>query len=264
MIGKPDLGGLTDSTIRAALHRIIGYSGLFRYILMRPPDGCAPLTGACKMSRLVDKLAGDHRRDVAYQELYLTRPASEIQPDNYGLYTAAARTIGPDQPITYLEFGVAGGNSISSIAKLFTHGESRFIGFDSFVSLPEAWLFHGRGAFGQAGLLPALSDPRVQFVKGWFQNTLHAAMAKQSSSLQKNVLIHFDADLYSSTLFVLCSLWPMIDQYYFIMDDFMQDDIVALYDFCLAYPVELTFIARHEGGLPHSVLGHMRRKAFDP
>lgn len=216
------------------------------------------------MSRLVESLAGELRRDVAYRELYVPHAAREVVPDHDGLYAAVARTIGPSRPVAYLEFGVADGTSMSKISRLFTHPESLFIGFDSFLGLPEAWLMHGQGAFSQDGRPPPVPDARVGFVKGWFQNTLHETLANVAIKPRHDILVHYDADLWSSTMFVLTSLWPMFDEYYFIMDDFMQDDIVALYDFSLAFPVDLKFITRRDGGLPHTVFGHMRRKEFMP
>jgi hypothetical protein len=82
------------------------------------------------------------------------------------------------------------------------------------------------------------------------------------SRLSGRALIHYDAEIYSSTLFLLTSLWPHIPNYHFMMGDFMADDIVALHDFARSYPVDIEFLARLEGGLAHSVVGKMARKPF--
>jgi tetratricopeptide (TPR) repeat protein len=48
------------------------------------------------------------------------------------------------------------------------------------------------------------------------------------------------------------------------MDDFMVDDIVALHDFSLSFPVNIEFLGRRQGGVPHSVFGRMVRIEFTP
>jgi hypothetical protein len=103
-------------------------------------------------------------------------------------------------------------------------------------------------------------------VKGWFQNTIHPFLESLNGSEPKTVLMHFDADLYGSTLFLLSSLWPHFPAYYFLMDDFMHDDSVALFDFWSAYPTDITFHAQTRGGgpgpNPNQIFGHMRRVPF--
>jgi hypothetical protein len=214
------------------------------------------------MSRLITEHAGDLRRSLAYERLYLPHPATVTAKDHDALYHQAATVVGPDEPVTYLEFGVATGNSLRKMVREFSHPDALFVGFDSFIGLPEDWMMHKRGAFTNMGNAPVIDDTRVRFVQGWFQNTLHDSLAWLLPRLSGPVLIHFDADLYSSTLFLLTSLWPHCPAYHFIMDDFMVDDIVALHDFSLSYPVEIEFLARLEGGVPHSVFGKMVRKPF--
>jgi len=214
------------------------------------------------MSKLWDEHFGEARRALAFDALYRPHAAAFVVPDNDGLYRYAAELLGGNEPITYLEFGVADGRSIRKIAHEFTHPDSLFVGFDSFIGLPERWMMHARGTFTNRGLEPDFGDSRVKFVKGWFQNTFHESLGWLIPHLSRPVLVHYDADLYSSTLFLLTSLWPHCREYHFIMDDFMVDDIVALHDFSLAYPVEIEFLGRREGGIPHSVLGKMKRIEF--
>jgi hypothetical protein len=103
--------------------------------------------------------------------------------------------------------------------------------------LPDNWSVGAReeriipkGTFSQGGKAPRFDDERVSFVTGLFQNTLPEFLSYRTGGLAgRKVLIHFDADLYSSTLFVLSSLWPNLAEYYFIMDDFFQDDMIALH-----------------------------------
>ena len=216
------------------------------------------------MSRLNNEHAGEARGTLAFERLYRPREAKVAVPSHDALYHEAAERMGRDQPVTYLEFGVADGNSLRKMVREFTHPDSLFVGYDSFVGLPEDWLIHKRGAFSNQGKTPPIDDGRVRFVPGWFQNTFHDSLFLLLPRLSGRVLVHFDADLYSSTLFLLTSLWPHCRDYHFIMDDFMLDDIVALHDFSLSYPVQIEFLARIQGGLPHSVLGRMTRIPFVP
>jgi len=214
------------------------------------------------MSRLNIEHAGEERRRLAFEKLYLPREAGVVVHDNTSLYRHAADVVGRDKQITYLEFGVADGNSLRKMVGEFSHPNALFVGFDSFVGLPEDWLMHKRGTFSNMGKVPPIEDNRVRFVQGWFQNTLHDSLVWLRDRLKDHVLIHYDADLYYSTLFLLSSLWPHCADYHFIMDDFMLDDIVALHDFSLAYPVEINFLARTAGGLPGPTLGRMVRTKF--
>jgi len=209
-------------------------------------------------------------RQRAFERLYRPHSAPRIADKHPGLYDVAAETIGKEIPATILEFGVAHGRSMGLFAERFTSPETRFVGFDSFVGLPEAWLMHDAGAFSNRGVPPAIADDRVSFVKGWFQNTVPGYLDRFEYDPSRTYLIHYDADLYSSTLFLLTSIWCRIPEYYFVMDDFTQDDMSALFDFALAYPIEVEFIAQTRGGegsgppVPAQVFGRMRRIHFEP
>jgi O-methyltransferase len=217
-----------------------------------------------EMSRLSLEHAGDLRRHLAYERLYLPREASVIVQDRASLYQHVADLLGRDEPITYLEFGVGQGPSFGMVMREFQHPDTLFVGFDSFIGLPEDWLMHQRGAFSNGGNAPPVEDNRVRFVKGWFQNTVQDSLVWLRDRLKGRVLVHFDCDLYYSSLFVLSSLWPHCPEYHFIMDDFMHDDIVALHDFSLTYPVEIEFLASVAGDLPGPTLGKMTRIKFSP
>ena len=110
-------------------------------------------------------------RQRAMQKVYNPRPAPVLFPlggKGRTLYPFAANTIGATERITYLEFGVFQGNSIRRMAELFTHPESRFVGFDSFAGLPAAGCDKQAGAFSTEGKTPGIDDVRVSFVKGYF------------------------------------------------------------------------------------------------
>ena len=123
----------------------------------------------------------------------------------FELYQYIQKTYLNDAPIDYLEFGVFRGESIDRWTKIHGHHESRFFGFDSFEGLPEDWFMKGKkGLFDTHGKIPALADPRCQFVRGLFQETLPTFINEMSN--QRRLVIHNDSDLYSSTLFCLTKL----------------------------------------------------------
>jgi O-methyltransferase len=156
------------------------------------------------------------------------------------LFELVARTIGSDTPISYLEFGVYKGASLSSWIKLNTSDKSEFTGFDSFEGLPEDWMGGGsvtkRGTFSTDNALPVFDDQRVKLVKGWFQDTLPLFLNKFSSD--KQIIIHCDADLYSSTMYVLCKMDAHIKQgTIVIFDEFssMLHEFRALEDYTVSF-----------------------------
>jgi O-methyltransferase len=107
------------------------------------------------------------------------------------------------EKILYLEFGVYRGKSIAHWARLLENPESQLHGFDSFEGLPENWnMSSGKGEFSTDGIVPTIVDPRVIFHKGWFQETLPQFVVPPHDRL----VIHLDADLYSSTIYVLQTL----------------------------------------------------------
>ena len=141
------------------------------------------------------------------------------------------------QPIDYLEFGVFEGESLKHWASLNTHPASRFVGFDSFEGLPEQWAPTApAGYFGVHGKIPQVDDTRVQFVAGWFQQSLPAFLA--SYQPRYPVVIHNDSDLYSSTLYALTALNTVITPGTLIIFDEFSDPVHeyrALQDYASAY-----------------------------
>jgi hypothetical protein len=118
------------------------------------------------------------------------------------VYDQLIRTL-RDQPILYLEFGVYQGRSIRYWSERLRNPDSRFHGFDSFEGLPESWnMLFKKGLFSTNGEAPRIDDPRVKFFKGWFEDTLPDYRPPQHDQL----VINIDADLYSSTKFVLNAL----------------------------------------------------------
>ena len=107
------------------------------------------------------------------------------------------------EKIDYLEFGVAGGTSLRWWLKENTNPGSRFFGFDTFEGLPEDWGMFKKGEMGP-GALP-FEDKRCQLIKGLFQKTVPQFMESAAFDSTTRKVLHLDADLFSSTLFVLMS-----------------------------------------------------------
>ncbi len=121
-----------------------------------------------------------------------------------------------ETPIDYLEFGVFQGSSFQWWISNCKNSKSRFYGFDTFEGLPEKW-----GTFDKGSMeanFPQINDSRHLFVKGLFQDTLFQFLKDHDIS-EKRLVIHLDADLFSSTLFVLTSLAP-----------YLKDGDVILFD----------------------------------
>jgi len=209
-----------------------------------------------------------YRRAEAHERMYTPRrPAHEVPSGAIEeLYDYVRHTIG-DVPLVYLEFGVASGASIARMARRFGHPDARFFGFDSFQGLPEDWVVPqktwDRGTFSTGGRPPVTSDHRMSFIKGWFQNTLPDFLDQGRGQFSNPVLVHYDADLYSSTLFILSTIWHHIPEYYFVFDEIIEQEMIALYDFSQAFPIEIEFLCamptKPGSQTPFKAFGRMRR-----
>jgi hypothetical protein len=60
--------------------------------------------------------------------------------------------------------------------------------------------------------IPDITDERATFIKGLFQDTLPTFLKENNLDNGKRKIIHFDADLFSSTLFGLCTLSPFFKE----------------------------------------------------
>ena len=113
--------------------------------------------------------------------------------------------------IAYLEFGVASGSSFNWWLKQNNNTESLFRGFDTFEGLPENWGGYAKGAMAHG--VPVAGDQRAAYVKGLFQETVNQFLTNNHPHISDSSytrVIHLDADLYSSTAFVLSQLYPYL------------------------------------------------------
>jgi len=120
----------------------------------------------------------------------------------------------------FLEFGTASGATLNRFAKW--RPEKKFFGFDSFKGLPETWVGPNMlpGTFKQDKLPTMRSN--VDLVIGYFDESLVGFLEKHP---EKVAFIHLDADLYSSTRYVLDHIY-----------DRFQPGTVVLFDEYFNYP----------------------------
>jgi hypothetical protein len=117
--------------------------------------------------------------------------------------------------VLYLEFGVAYGESLRYWASHLKSATDVFHGFDSFEGLPQGGGPWEKGRFDAKGCVPDIADERVRFFKGWFEDVLPAYSIPPHDTL----ILNMDADLYSSTIYVLRCLQPYIRPGTFIYFD---------------------------------------------
>ncbi len=172
--------------------------------------------------------------------------ALEVGPEREDLFAYLLDKLKLDGAIRYMEFGVAGGTTFRWWLDHNSDPAARFVGFDTFTGLPEDWDDMPQGTFGQQGKPPAFDDPRCSFEVGLFKDTLPAYLARHTWA-GANV-VHLDADLYSSTLYVLTTLWPALQ----------KGDVLIFDDFCtLEHPTHVfraffDFFAAYQG--PYEVI----------
>lgn len=127
-------------------------------------------------------------------------------PDRWDVFDVMLERV-HDERVLYLEFGVFKGRTTRYWSARLRHPQAVLHGFDSFEGLPEEWAGHPKGhIFNARGEIPVIEDPRVRFFKGWFDRVLPTYAVPDHDRL---VLI-MDADLHSSTTYVLQHLRPLI------------------------------------------------------
>jgi hypothetical protein len=143
-------------------------------------------------------------------------------------------------------------------------------GFDVFFGLPESWASDPVGEYTQHGTPPQdIAPDNVQFHVGWLNETLPPFLADHPG--QPVAAIHFDADLYSSTLTIedldllATRMQPgcvvRFDEYYTlragtvaIADDFDQHEARAWEETMAKYGIETEPVSWHGKSVTFSVL----------
>ena len=151
-----------------------------------------------------------------------------------------------NNPIQYLEFGVYKGDSIKEWTQLNTNIKSEFYGFDTFSGLPKDWTYTTKkGKFDLKGNIPTVDDQRVKMIKGIFQETLYPFL--KTFTMQYKMVIHLDADLFSSTLYVLTQLDRfLVNGDILMFDEFsgLTGEFKAFKDYEEAYSISPKMIAK--------------------
>ena len=145
--------------------------------------------------------------------------------------------------LDFFEFGVHEGKSIRYFSENLPGLKNTFTGFDSFIGLPNVYNHPSlsKGTFSTDGKTPKIDDRRVKFVKGFFNENKKIIREKLDKS-ENTKLVHFDADIYSSTLFILFQLDDHTP-YYALFDEFGGDEARALYHYLISNDKNVEIIA---------------------
>ena len=167
------------------------------------------------------------------------------------------RELGHNSSVIFIEFGVFQGESIKHFANALSNDASIFLGLDTFTGLPEDWSTAGqpRGEYSSSGREPEVQDKRVVFIRGLFQETSEEwlGVVQQAAHTHK-IIVHFDADIYSSTLYGLAKMSELGVPLLVIFDEFYGDECRALSDFCSAFLYKTRVLC--SGGRSYSRGGH--------
>jgi hypothetical protein len=158
-------------------------------------------------TRLPQKYAAPLRRIAEQIDLgfwYQNFEKAEVVTNRFELLKIGSKIL--ERDFIYLEFGVAWGDSLRQIID-FTDGNPgvEIHGFDTFEGLPDP--HHGEiteGSFNQFGNIPEI--PSVTFHKGLFTETFLG----NEEYLRKRLFVMCDADLFSSTSYILKTIGPSL------------------------------------------------------
>lgn len=146
----------------------------------------------------------------------------------------------------YLEFGVFKGESINYIARCVPN--DIVFGFDSFEGLPEDWKINfPKGTF-KIENIPKVEN-NVKLIIGYFQDVLDEFLERESELVS---FIHMDADIYSSTKYVLNTLLKynrlvkgtiiQFDEYYRYLEWHKKGEFKAFHEILEEYNLKYKYI----------------------
>ena len=188
------------------------FSRLKLHVIFKPLEGV--LLNIVYLSRLSSWIANSPKGK--FNDFYNSNVKYE---DRFKLHEFIINEELKDQTMDYLEFGVASGVAFKWWVEKNKNPETRFYGFDVFTGLPEDFGVMKKKHYDTQGSTPKIDDQRIAFISGLFQESLPRFLADYRSDKRK--VIHMDADLYSSTLFVLTRLLPFLK----------KDDIIIFDEF---------------------------------
>ncbi len=187
------------------------------------------------------------------QILYLFKSAHEFRKAEVNSfynrldYFNSLKTFFSNDLVLYLEFGVYKGESMKYF-RANLNSESTCVGFDTFTGLPEVWNSNPKGKFDVNGAIPNIEN--VLWKQGLFQDTLPQFIRDNSVGLKHKLIIHLDADLYSSTSFILYNLYPylksgdiiLFDEYFSFRNG--NHEFKSFHDFLETYHIEYVPLAK--------------------
>lgn len=185
------------------------------------------------------------RRDnskLDYNDFYNSNVKYE---DRFLLHEYVFKKFDLSGPIDFFEFGVADGDSFRWWVEKNNHTSSKFFGFDTFTGLPEDFGVMKKSDYDRQGEFPDITDKRVLFVKGMFQDSLPGFMESYQRQNQR-LILHLDADLYSATLYVLTRFAYLLRRDdIIIFDEFgvPTHEFKAFSEFCHAYGFKYEVLA---------------------
>ena len=192
-----------------------------------------------------------HKKNFVSKNSKIFKKKIEIWPN-------IVETIGSNNEIVFVEFGVWKGKSIKYFSDKFTNKSSVFFGLDSFEGLLESWGRLPKGYFDTDGKVPDLNDERVKFIKGIFQNTSEILLKNLELHKKKLLLVHFDADLYS---YCLSQLDRLSRNYHVFFDEFTGEESRALYDYMKSHRAKFKIISQANridyDGYPDKMFGEI-------
>ncbi len=180
------------------------------HVLLKPFEGI--LLNAIYLSKLSRWIS--RNSNLRFNDFYNSKVKYE---ERFNLHQFVIDEEIKNNAIEYLEFGVASGIAIKWWINKNTNPKTRFYGFDVFTGLPEDFGVMKKHHYNTEGATPKVDDERVKFIKGMFQESLPGFLESYKAGQRK--VIHMDADLYSSTLFVFTRLIP-----------FLQKDDIIIFD----------------------------------
>jgi hypothetical protein len=146
----------------------------------------------------------------------------------------------------FLEFGVYSGNTINFISDLVKN--KKIYGFDSFKGLPEKWRTGFEKGKFKRDEVPKVNS-NVKLVIGWFEDTLAPFIDEHDEPIS---FIHMDADLFTSTLYVLETLKQrkkitkdliiQFDEYYNYLGWMNTGEYLAFETFINKHDIEYEYI----------------------
>ncbi|MDP1677936.1 MAG: TylF/MycF/NovP-related O-methyltransferase [Bacteroidota bacterium] len=172
--------------------------------------------------------------DKAFYETNKTVPEIEHQVGRYlNMKTICSQIIAEGLDGDIVEFGTWQGLGLILFSRCFSNDNTnrKFIGIDSFEGLPESSTIWIKGSFDNTSVELTKKNIQskffqnqsfsVELIKGWFSDP---SVKEKLSSLSKEIaLVHFDADLGSSTTQALSLIEPYLinrtKPIYFLFDD---------------------------------------------